>query len=168
MTTRKSTLKNFVSGCVVRSERHNDILNGNSIGKEHLPPSSLSHLPKRLFFFGFNKEVRKEPSRWSIKKLFVKVFKYSQKNTCVEDIRSATLLKKTPAQVISFEYCESLRTPFLQNKFGWLLREVESETVSQWWLTYSLQENYRNSYFEKHFLRLLSVSRKRDVDLQNV
>ena len=52
MTKKKSTLKYFVSGCVVRSEHHNDIFNGKSIEKEHLTPSSLNHLPKRLFLFG--------------------------------------------------------------------------------------------------------------------
>ena len=38
MTKKKSTLKYFVSGCVVRSEHHNDIFNGKSIEKEHLTP----------------------------------------------------------------------------------------------------------------------------------
>ena len=49
MTTRKSTLKNIVSGCVVRCEHHIDILNVDikSIGIEHLTASSLSHLPKK-------------------------------------------------------------------------------------------------------------------------
>ena len=47
MTTRKSTLKNILSGCVVRCEHHIDILNAKSIGIEHLTASSLSHLPKK-------------------------------------------------------------------------------------------------------------------------
>ena len=63
---------------------------------------------------------------------------------------------------------KSLRRSFLQNNSGWLLLKVESENIPRWWLTYSLQEDYRNSYFEKNLLRLLSVSRKRDVDVQNV
>ena len=33
MTTRKSTLKNIVSGCIVRLEHRTDILNAKSIGK---------------------------------------------------------------------------------------------------------------------------------------
>ena len=36
MATRKSTLKNIVSGCVVRSEHRIDILNAKSIKKEDL------------------------------------------------------------------------------------------------------------------------------------
>ena len=47
VTTR---LKGIVSGCVVRSEHHADILIAKSIGKEHL--LKLSHLSKRLFLFG--------------------------------------------------------------------------------------------------------------------
>ena len=62
MTTRKSTLKNIVSGCAVRSEHHIDILNAKSIGKEYLISSSPSHLSKS-FFGGFNKEVQKEPPK---------------------------------------------------------------------------------------------------------
>ena len=62
----------------------------------------------------------------------------------------------------------SWRTSFLQNNSGCLLVEVESENISRWWLIYSLQEEYQNSYFEKYLSRLLSVSRKRDVDMQNV
>ena len=37
--------------------------NAKSIGKEHLTPSSLSHLPKRLFLLGVNEEVQKEPPK---------------------------------------------------------------------------------------------------------
>ena len=51
MTTRKSALKNIVPGCVARSERHIDIPNAKSVGKEHLVFSSLSHLSKRLYSF---------------------------------------------------------------------------------------------------------------------
>ena len=36
MATRKSTLKNIVSGCVVRSEHRIDISNAKSIKKEDL------------------------------------------------------------------------------------------------------------------------------------
>ena len=46
--------------------------------------------------------------------------------------------------------------------------EVEFENISQWRLTYSLQEDYRKSCFEKHLLRLPSVTSTRDVDVQNV
>ena len=52
MITTKSTLKNLVSGCVVRFEHHIDILNAKSFEKEHLTPSSLSRLSKRLLLFG--------------------------------------------------------------------------------------------------------------------
>ena len=67
MTTRKSTLKNILSGCVVRCEHHIDILNAKSFGIEHLTASSLSHLPKKkdCFFLGFSKEVQKEPPKAS-------------------------------------------------------------------------------------------------------
>ena len=71
MTTRKSTLKNIVSGCAVRSEHHIDmiIFNAKSIGKEHSASSSLSHLSKS-FFLGFNKEVHKEPLRQACNQKF--------------------------------------------------------------------------------------------------
>ena len=36
MTTRKSKLKNIVSGYAVRSKHHIDILNAQSIGKKYL------------------------------------------------------------------------------------------------------------------------------------
>ena len=36
MTTRKSMLKNIISGCVVRSEHRIAILEARSIRKEHL------------------------------------------------------------------------------------------------------------------------------------
>ena len=36
ITTRKSTIKNIFSGCVVRSEHHIEMLNTKSIGKEYL------------------------------------------------------------------------------------------------------------------------------------
>ena len=49
-----------------------------------------------------------------------------------------------------------------------MLLEAKSENNSQWWLTYSLREDYRNSYFEKHLMRLLSISRKWDVKVQNL
>ena len=62
MTTRKSTLKNIVSACAVRSEDHIDILNAKSIGKEHLTSSSLIHSSK-ISFLGFSKEVQKEPPK---------------------------------------------------------------------------------------------------------
>ena len=51
MTTRKSAPKNIVPGCVARSERHIDIPNAKSVGKEHLIFSSLRHLSKRLYSF---------------------------------------------------------------------------------------------------------------------
>ena len=44
--------KSIVSGCVVCSEHHTDILNAKSIGKGHFTSSSLSHLSKGLFLFG--------------------------------------------------------------------------------------------------------------------
>ena len=68
----------------------------------------------------------------------------------------------------SVNIAKSLRTRFLHNNSGWLFLEVESEDISWRWLTYSLQEKYRNSYFQKHLSWLLPISRKRDFDVQNV
>ena len=72
MTTRKSTLKNIVSGCAVRSEHHIDILNAKSIGKEYLTSSSPSHLSKSFLggFKKFKKEVRKEVQKEPPKEFF--------------------------------------------------------------------------------------------------
>ena len=50
----------------------------------------------------------------------------------------ATLLKETPTQLFSYEYCEILRAPFLQNTSERLLLKVESENISRRLLTYSL------------------------------
>ena len=36
MTTKKSTLKQVVSGCAVHSERHIDMLSAKPVGEEHL------------------------------------------------------------------------------------------------------------------------------------
>ena len=126
---------------------------------------------KDCSFLGSNKEVQKAsplppccaPERWSIKK----VLQYSQKNTCVGDFRPVTI-KRDSNTCFPVNIAKSLRTPSLRNNSGWLLLEVESENISRWWLTYSLQERYRKIYCEKHLLRLLSVSRKRGVDVQNV
>ena len=62
MATKKSTLKNIVSACAVRSEHYIDIFNAKSIGKEHLTSSSLIHSSK-ISFLGFSKEVQKEPPK---------------------------------------------------------------------------------------------------------
>ena len=60
MATRKSTLKNIVSGCVVHSEHRIDTLNARSIGKEHLKVFITVIYRKDCFFLGFSKNVYKE------------------------------------------------------------------------------------------------------------
>ena len=57
MKTRKSTLKNIVSGCVVRSEHHVDILNTKLTGKEHLT-SSLPFIEKSVSFWDSIKKFK--------------------------------------------------------------------------------------------------------------
>ena len=59
---KKIHAKKCVTGWAVRSEHHIDILNAQSIGKEHLRSSSQSHLSKN-FFLGFNEEAQKEPPK---------------------------------------------------------------------------------------------------------
>ena len=58
----------------------------------------------------------------------------------LQAFRAATLLEETPAQVFSCEYCEIFKNIFLQDTSRRLLLKVESENISGWWLTYSLQE----------------------------
>ena len=51
-----------------------------------------------------------------------------------QGFRSATLLKETPTQMLSCEYCEI----FKNNFFAEHLRETNSENIPGWRLTYSL------------------------------
>ena len=53
-----------------------------------------------------------EPESWSIKKLFLKILQYSQKNTCVRGFRTVILLKETSTQVFSCECCEIFKNIF--------------------------------------------------------
>ena len=63
--------------------------------------------------------------RCSIKKLFLKISQYSQENTCVgggrrrPGRRPATLIKETPTEPFSCEYCE-----ISQNSFFYRTPEV--------------------------------------------
>ena len=47
---------------------------------------------------------------------------------------TATLLKETPTQVFSCEYCQILKNTF----FAEQVRETASENIPGWRLTYSL------------------------------
>ena len=65
------------------------------------------------------------------KKIFLEIPQYLQKNTCVgvffykaADLQACNLLKKTPTQVFSCEYCEISKN----NYFEELLRTAASET----------------------------------------
>ena len=58
-----------------------------------------------------------------MKRLFLKLSQYSQEIT----LRPATLLKKTPTQVFSSEYCEILKNTYLEKQ----LRTSPSES---YWL----------------------------------
>ena len=69
MTTRKSSLKNIVSSCAVRSEHRIDILNSKSIGKEDLNVFTTEAIYRKDgFFLGFSKEVQKKPPEVVYKK----------------------------------------------------------------------------------------------------
>ena len=84
MTTRKSTLKNIVSGCVVRSEHRIDILNVKSVRKKHLnvfitePP-----IEKMVSFWD---PVKKPPEAVYKKKFSLKILQYSQQNICFNKV----------------------------------------------------------------------------------
>ena len=78
------------------------------------------------------------------------------------------IAKRLQHRCFPVNIAKSLRTTFLQNNSGWLVLKDESENIFRWWLTYSLQEEHRNSYFEKHLSVLLTVNRKRNVDVQSV
>ena len=53
-----------------------------------------------------------------------------------KQLRSVTLIKKNPVQVLSCEFCKFFKNPFWQNTFRWLLLDFFSFTqlffVSQW------------------------------------
>ena len=59
MTTRKSTLKDILSGCVVHSEHRIDILNVKSAGKEHLNVFITEPLIEKMV--SFLDSVKKPP-----------------------------------------------------------------------------------------------------------
>ena len=63
MKTRKSTLKNIVSGCVVRSEHHVDT--EYKISRERTFNVFIAIYRKICLFLGFNKEVQMEPPKAS-------------------------------------------------------------------------------------------------------
>ena len=48
-------------------------------------------------------------------------FTFVLQNRCWKQLRSGTLIKKTPVQVLSCEFCEIFKNPFWQNSSGWLL-----------------------------------------------
>ena len=62
---------------------------------------------------------RSSSQRCSVKKVFLKISQYSQDKTCprvffikVAGLRSATLLKETLAQVLSYEFCYIFKNTF--------------------------------------------------------
>ena len=140
ITTRKSTLKNIVFGCVVRSEHRIDTLNAISIGEEYLNIFMTERfIEKTVCFWGDPiKKFRRSHKRCSIKKLLLKIPQYSQENTCVGvcfhlhwstcDLNKKRLLSRCFLVRIR----DILRTTFSQNTSGRLLLEVESENISQW------------------------------------
>ena len=79
-TTRKFTLQNIVSGCVVRSKHRIDILNAQSIGKEHLNVYITEQFIEKMISFW---DSVKSHRRCSIKKFFLKISQYSQENNYV-------------------------------------------------------------------------------------
>ena len=74
MTTRKSMLKNIVSGCVVRSEHRIDKLNAKLIGKEHLNVFITEpFIEKLVSFWDSVNKLKRSQQRWSMKTLFLKI-----------------------------------------------------------------------------------------------
>ena len=76
-------LKNFASGCVVRSEHCLDILNAKSVGKEHFNVFITERsIEKTASFWYPVKKFRRSHQMCSIKKPFLKFPQCSQENTC--------------------------------------------------------------------------------------
>ena len=84
MATRKSILKNIVSGCVVCSKYRIEILNAKSTGKELLNIFITEPFIKKMVsFWDSIKKFKRSHQWWSIKKLLLKILQYSQENLCV-------------------------------------------------------------------------------------
>ena len=62
--------------------------------------------------------------RCSVKNVFLKISQNSQGSACVEVSFLIFIKKETPTLMFSCEFCEILRTPFLQNTFRWLLLSI--------------------------------------------
>ena len=139
MTTRKSTLKNIVPGCVIRSEHRIDILRAKLIGKKHLNVFLTERfIEKTVSFWDPVKKFRRSHQRCSIKKLFFKIPQYSQENTCLavsfhlcwspcNFIKQRLQRRCFPVNIVDI-----LSMTFLHNTSGPLLLVVESENISQW------------------------------------
>ena len=136
MTTRKSTLKNIVSGCIVRLEHRIDILNAKSIGKEHFNVFITEPFIEKMGFFGIQQRSSEGATTEDLyKKLFLKISQYSLDNTYVgvsfnkvAGLQACNFIKETPAQVFFCEYCEIFKNTFFTEH----LRETASENIPGW------------------------------------
>ena len=123
MTSRKSTLKNygFWLCCFWASYWHVKC------------KFNWDRIFKRLDNWAISFwDLVKEFTRWSIKKLLLKISQYSQENTYV----GTSFNKVAGLQVFSCEYCEIFKNSFFTEH----LRETTSENIPKWWLSYSLSE----------------------------
>ena len=84
MTTRKSTLKNIVFGCVLSSEHRIDILNVKSIGKTRLCVFIIeSFIEKMVTFWDSIKKFKRSQQGCSIQKVVLKNFAiFTGKHLC--------------------------------------------------------------------------------------
>ena len=105
-------IENIFSDCVVRSEHRIDILNAKSIGKEHLKVFvTESFIEKMVSFWNSVKEFRRSYQSWSIKKLFSKIWQWSQEYTYVG---------------VSFNHdCNFVKRNSNTGVFLWILRNFE-------------------------------------------
>ena len=100
------------SGCFVRSEHRFDILNANPIRKEHLKFFITEpFIEKMVSFWNSVKKFRRSHQRWSIKKLFLKIWQYSQENTYTG---------------VSFNHdCHCIKRDSKTGVFLWILQNFE-------------------------------------------
>ena len=107
MTTGKSTLRHVVSGCVVRSEHHIDMLSAELIMEEHLNIFITEPSIEQTVYFWDS--VKKEPPEEFYENAVIKNFAIcTGKLLCWSlfslGVQVFNLLKETPTQLFSPEY----------------------------------------------------------------
>ena len=96
--------------------------------------------------------------------MFLKISQNSQENTCarvsflikLQDWGLQLLKKEALAQMFSCEFCETLRTPFLQNTSAWLLLILFGHHIP-------FRGSRLKMFYKKHSGKFRKIYKKRTV-----